>query len=245
MYAWILIALALCSEGCGVAIMFTTATLFATVLNQRSGQFWGQVVLAVFCVSLQALIAASQSYVTGLLALRWRFSLVSSLHISLAAVLDRETHSLQKGGILTNQDQRVSQDVDNLTLCLAQMLQKVAILPFTFSFYTIYLIVYFGVSVPFYCFLYFIVGYWLCWRLSLRIAPYIYRQGQLEGDFRLTHTSLMQEWMSILFLQGGEAELAQASRDFEAVASNQKQVLLKQYHVGLATQWFAYFGSIG
>ena len=158
---------------------------------------------AILIVLGLALLKAISNYLYDLCAIKWRTYIVERIHQRYA----QYAVNLQNGTAcnISTKDQRITQDVDRLTMKAAKLCSEVVVLPAVIAYYTCYLLVLFGWFTPASCFLYFLFGSCLCYFFAVRLVDVVCAQEQLEGEFRHRHAQAQQHAEEVYLLRG-EAE---------------------------------------
>jgi ABC-type uncharacterized transport system fused permease/ATPase subunit len=147
--------------------------------------------------------------------------------------------------VITNIDQRITTDVDTFCDNSVKILEKLIITPFVILFYTLYLSIFFDFFSPVLCFVYFLVGGFICHSFARRIISIGYIQSQFEGDFRLLHISFLESLESVILLFGGRSEEKQLAKQFQSLLQNKASLIWGEYILNFFTNWFDYAGTTG
>jgi len=145
---------------------------------------------------------------------------------------------------VTIRDQRIAQDLDLLTQGLGKVLRVAIEAPLTIGFYgylTIRTITWYSPLL--------VLGYWLiafCLNKLLMnpSVSAVFRQEQLEGNFRFQHLRVRTYAESIALYGGWEKEKEISDENFAAAMRNRFRLISWETCVTAATNIFAYFASI-
>lgn len=240
-HTWLLSLLftSLICEGLSAASMIVYSNIYAALSTDNLSLLWSTILLALGLVTIIAVFQAMKAYSKGRLSLHWRQEIV---YVMQKCVFQQLNNAQERP--VKNVDQRMTQDTDEFATTVAKIAEAVMIMPLVLAFYVYYLASAIGFLAPILCFVYFLASFAASYHLSRLVTPLVYRQGQLEGDFRLSATHLMRSWSVITLLQGGVAELHSTTTHFHALVQNKEALLRRQLHLDIVLTWFSYAGVI-
>lgn len=219
-----------------------TGQFYEVIVQKDASAFkqvlWKSAIILIFSALLESAIKLN----LDMISYRWRRSLVTHIHSRYFS------HSmfyqiLHLDHTIDNPDQRIVQDVDLLTKSLGQVLRVVFEAPLTIAFYT-YMTV---TTITWYSPL-LVLGYWIFAAVLNKLlmnpsAVAVFRQEQLEGNFRFSHLRLRTYAESIAMYGGGKREQEIAATSFEALLRNRIRLIGWETSVTTTTNVFAYFAS--
>ncbi|KAJ1718872.1 hypothetical protein LPJ53_006248 [Coemansia erecta] len=215
---------------------------FYRVLGDRDvSSFYPLLFRCILVVTVAGACHAALELGGGLLGTQVRQTLTEYTH---ARYIDEKTlHGVATQGLVDNPDQRVTQDIERLSTTLATVLPELLLAPPLVVYYTVKCWNISGFLGPLSIYLYFIVGA-LASRMAMPpVVKQVYRLERAEGDFRFLSLRVVEYAESIAFFSGQQRERKAADSSLNGVISVQKQLLWKQFWLGLVTQVFAYLGS--
>ena len=228
--------------------MTVVADFYLTVASNDSGKFLYTLRKACVVIAILSVCKSFLTFYVDKCALRWRENLVDYLHGRYFSCLDR-SHLTDSGPmsemIACNPEQRISQDIDRLTIETAKNFDKLLITPALILFYSYYLWCLFGWQAPSFCYVYFVVGAIVSGHLVRRMVDPIIRQEKLEGEFRLNHSNMCKNLQQINLLRGVTREKSKAVETFSILLSNWMRLITLRLHANLFINMHSYSGSIG
>lgn len=233
--AW-LAFVAIVTEAAAALVMYMLSSLYLSVTTNNRRSFWENIAFTFAVVSIQAIFHSYKVYLGDKCSIYWRKALVDHLQANVPALYDRP---------VPNTDQRITQDVDMLCSELYQLVERTIVLPVSIAFYSVYLVMHFGLIPWLCCILYFVMGAAISSAFATRIVQLVYQQGQFEGDFRLLHSHFMTHKLLIQLLGGGVPEQANLKQAFNMIIWNRQSIILHTLYLNVCTNWFAYAGAIG
>jgi len=217
---------------------------YKTISEQNFDLFEKVLLKASWVVFIVAVCKSVALFAQEMTALVWRAKLVEHLHGGYISQ-HRGFYCILKSVYgIDNPDQRITQDVTQLTTAVALILSKGLVSPFLVLWYSYVLFQTFGWVAPVTCYGYFILGALCNAALGHRVIPWVYKQEKLEGDFRYNHVWLRTNAEAVALHDGHVAEQLRFSTSFREVADNSCVVSLKRLPLYVSIQLFDYLGSI-
>ncbi|XP_062503781.1 lysosomal cobalamin transporter ABCD4-like [Corticium candelabrum] len=243
----LLIVLLLLAVGEQFAIYYTglVPSQFYGVLTRKDANGFKTVLWkGAICITAAAMGRSFIQFVCGWLHVMWRKYLTDHLHDSYCTdIVYYNVNVLDP--TLDNIDQRITQDVERFTFKLSdKVASKLIITPFTVIYYTYKCwnsIGYFG---PVLIYLYFFVGVVINKLIMSPIVHLVYKQENLEGDFRFQHMQLRVHSESVAFYRSGELEKQRLSLKFKDLLSTQGLLVMWNFLLNSSVNIFDYVGGI-
>ncbi|KNC52309.1 uncharacterized protein AMSG_11639 [Thecamonas trahens ATCC 50062] len=209
---------------------------------------WRSLVLTIIVAllnSLAALLASlialgTRSALSGMLQSQY---LASRAYYGLSRPALPRLDGVELVGI-DNPDQRLVQDVDDLTTTLTQAVPPFLLAPFIIAFYTYVTYESMGWEGPLYIYGYFLVATIINKFLLSPIVAFIFAQERLEGNYRYGHARVRTYAESIAFLSGADAESAGLAVSLRRLVSNARAIIWREFPLDLSTRFFAGLGGI-
>lgn len=228
--------------------MTVVADFYLTVTSNDSNKFLYTLRKACVVIAIISVCKSFQTFYVDKCALQWRENIVDYLHRRYFTCLDQISSA--DGGsmsemIACNPEQRISQDVDKLTIETSKNFDKLLITPVLILFYSYYLWSLFGWLAPFCCYVYFVLGAIVSAHLARQMVDPIICQETLEGEFRLTHSNLCKNLHEVNLLRGTAREKSKAVETFSNLLSNCLQLITLRLYTNLFVNMHSYSGSIG
>jgi ATP-binding cassette subfamily D (ALD) protein 4 len=145
---------------------------------------------------------------------------------------------------LDNPDQRMTSDVNHLCTSYGDIIANLVIVPFTISYYTYDSAVRTGWMGPTAMFGYFFVSTFVNKLLMSPIVNLTAVQERREGDFRFKHVSVRVNSESLAFHGSSRVESAKSDSKLHSLCAAQQRLYNRQFLLDLATNAFAYLGSV-
>ena len=230
--------------------MTVVADFYLTVTSNDSEKFVYTLRKACVVIIIISVCKSFQTFYVDKCALRWRENLVNFLHCRYffclgESSLDSDRTTSISEILACNPEQRISQDVDKLTMETAKNFDKLFISPVLIFFYSYYLWCLFGWPAPLCCYVYFAVGAIVSTYLVKRMVVPIIQQEKLEGEFRLTHSNLCKNLQEVNLLGGVATERFNASETFSDLLNNWLLLITLRLYTNLFINTHSYSGSIG
>jgi len=220
-----------------------TGQFYAVIVEKNAVEFRQVLWKSAVIVVLGALLESAIKLNLDMISYRWRISLVKHLH---KRYFSRSMfyQILHLDHTIDNPDQRIVQDVDSLTKTLSKVLRVLFEAPLTIVYYA-YLTI---TTITWYSPL-LVLGYWLLAFVLNKFlmnpsASAVFRQEQLEGNFRFSHLRLRTYAESIAMYGGSGREQEIAATSFSALMRNRLRLIGWETSVTTATNVFAYFASV-
>ncbi|KAJ1838976.1 hypothetical protein LPJ73_006910, partial [Coemansia sp. RSA 2703] len=215
---------------------------FYRVLGDRDVSAFYPLLFRCICVvTLAGACRAALELGGGLLGTLARKTLTE--YTNKRYIEEKTLHGLATQGLVDNPDQRVTQDIERLSTTLATVLPELLLAPMLVVYYTVKCWKISGVLGPLSVYLYFIVGAVASKLAMPPVVKQVYRLERAEGDFRFLSLRVVEYAESIAFFSGQQRERKTADSSLASVINVQKQLLWKQFWLGLVTQVFSYMGS--
>ena len=260
LWPFLLLLSAVIYEVSAVFIMYTISSFYESVTSLDFHLFLKSLLYSILIITVTSTALSARTYLMNRVALNWRKSLVLFFHerlnkkenckimysrirskYTILDVIDGQNNTHKRIDTL---DQRISEDVDELTQNWTSLVNQVIELPYIIIFYTAYLWQLCGFLAPVICYAYFFVANSLTLLSGRGISSVVYNQERLEGTFRYQQVTTWQNIEAICLLLGLEFELRKSVSIFETLIDNKSLMIWKQMYMSLVTNWFTYFGSI-
>ncbi|KAJ2778483.1 hypothetical protein GGI15_004165, partial [Coemansia interrupta] len=215
---------------------------FYRVLGDRDvSAFYPLLIRCILVVTLAGACHAALELGGGLLGALMRQTLTEHTHARYIG--EKTLHGVATQGLVDNPDQRVTQDIERLSTTLATVLPELLLAPPLVVYYTVKCWRISGALGPLSVYLYFVVGAVASRMAMPGVVRQVYRLERAEGDFRFLSLRVVEYAESIAFFSGQQRERQMADSSLATVIGVQKQLLWRQFWLGLVTQVFAYLGS--
>ncbi|KAF9192422.1 ATP-binding cassette sub- D member 4 [Haplosporangium sp. Z 767] len=183
-------------------------------------------------------------YLVNLLALEGRRSLTLHFHqIYIQPKLFYRILMMHEEEV-DNPDQRITQDIDKLTVSLGKIVEDLAIIPLLIGFYTWQCWQMAGYIGPLCIYGYFIFSSITSRFLINPIVDAVFYKESAEGYFRYLHVRFRQFAESITFSRGEDEAKQSADESFDVLLLTQLDVIYKELPLKFMQQSVSYFGSI-
>eukprot|EP01041_Mallomonas_annulata_P001687 gene1687-3264_t len=236
----------ICYEISSAFVMSVISEFYLSISSKNYELFIACLVKSIVIITIVSILKSLQTFSSEGCALLWRERLVHTLHNiyfnSNAAY--SMIHGVNNHGVLENPDQRMTQDVDKLTITMAKILLKVLTIPGIIIYYTYYLWKNFGWVAPVSCYVYFFVGAAVSSVCMRSIVNLTYVQEAAEGGLRYRHFLFRVSSEEIAFLRGQRREEMDIDQAFRGVVDSTSQLIRRRAVLYLISNWFSYFGSI-
>ena len=219
-----------------ISVMFTISSIYESVTSANNILFYRIVLISLFIYSFIALIKSYKTYYTELLALYMRITLVELLYTN-KLINDNNKY-------LDNLDQRLSQDIDELTSLLSKLFENINILPLIILFYTCYLYYICGYIAPLLCYIYMVIGVTISYSYSKKIINLVYLQEFHEGNFRKWQNNFLLHAEIIVLLKSIQYEVDRVIMKFHHLVDNKSLLIHNRLLLSIIVNWFNYIGSI-
>lgn len=239
----ILVLCALGAEWLSTSFMTVLARFYEAIISKDQRLFIRQLQFACFLSFAVAILKSVKKYCAQAVSLQWRCSTVKEIHEHFFGPYGLALRAAMAS--LDNLDQRVTQDVENLSLLYADLAEKVVVVPFIIIYYSLFLMIHLGWSVVLFAFIYFLVGTALGSMLMNRLVPVAYQQEVVEGNFRFFYCTIRTNHWIIVLLRGLQREKDTANALLEKIVANKSSFIKIGLSVDLFSSWFDYTGSIG
>lgn len=249
----LLFVVAIICELLSIAIMYCISALLVSFSSNQMQVFLYNAAVGLGIVSVQAIATAYRTYLRDSLALQLRVRMTSILlylqeeyvlgcsHLHSSGSKSSSTLLTQR---ITGIDQRMSQDIVDCTERMAQLYEKLIMLPFIIAFYSFYLVKSLGLLSVGLCLAYFLLGFTTSKLFTPNIVRYTIYFAQFEGFARSILLSFVQNYATITLLHGGVVELKILQTFLQQVFLSRKTMIEKELQLRCSTMWFAYTGSI-
>lgn len=128
-----------------------------------------------------------------------------------------------------NPDQRITQDVDYFSTTFSSVLSSCISAPLIIGWYTYQTVTIIAWFIPLLISGYFFLGYFINKLIMSPIVKMVFRQEQLEGDFRYAHARVRTWAESIALYGGGERERLDTEKTFAELLKNKMRIMKWQY----------------
>lgn len=189
-----------------------------------------------------AMLETISKVIASLLAWRWRRSIVRRLHaqyfdarmfyklLNFDERVDNPYVPLfwpnsYSPSFSLPRDQRMTQDVDNLTSTLSLVVSDILTGPMTIGYYSWLTWVSIGWYAPTVVFGYFLLSYVVSKIIMGPIVNRVFIQERLEGDLRFAHVRVRTNAEAIAIYGGESIEREQVTSRFEAVLANRLSLI--------------------
>jgi ABC-type uncharacterized transport system fused permease/ATPase subunit len=224
--------------------MFSLSKFYNAVIDRDTSAFMSATLNASVTILLTVLVKTCRSFLTDACALEWRCSIAVWFQTHYVGSDIYRSFSLFSNN-RDNTDQRLTQDIEELTSKSAGLLNDIVLTPAIIAFYVGYLLLNLGWIAPAICVVYFVMGSIASAWLARLLVSLTYNQEKCEGDLRTYHVSILNFFESIFFLGGLQLEVNCLQRVFSALIANKSRMILQQFKVNLFSNWFASMGAIG
>lgn len=246
-FSWVLavglIGSAVCAEWLSTYFMTVLSRFYEAIITENQSLFISELRFACILSFSLAVLKSLKKYCAQSCSLEWRTSKINEIQMyyfdSYGTAMKSALSSLD------NVDQRITQDIENLSVLYADIAEKIAVVPFIIIYYSIYLIRLLGWLVVAIAFSYFLVGTLFGSILMNRLVSVVYHQEVMEGNFRFFHSGVRVHHWIIVLLRGLTKEKAAGNILFDKVVANKKKFINLSVPVDLFSSWFDYAGSIG
>lgn len=244
----LLILSAILHEVSAAFIMFVISDFYKSISSLNKDLFIQAIMRSLFVVVIVSFFKSLILFATESCALQWRIDLVFFLHYHY---FDKNRTAFKLlympdsfSEPLDNCDQRITQDVLELTLRMSQLLTKMLTVPGIIVYYTYSLWNSFSWFAPTLCYVYFLVSSTVSVSVVKMLAGLIFQQEIYEANFRFKHAYFRINIDSISFLRGEPYEGNKMENSFEHIQLNQSKLINRRFVLHLLTNWFSYIGTI-
>lgn len=242
-FVWpsVLLIASISYEVMSAQIMIILSNIYTAISSGDVSLFQHTVWFGLFITTIVAILKSVIGLASDMCSLHWRKYVVQHIQQYL-----RSSYLLNESQqALYPINQRITQDVDRLTISVAGLVANILILPCVILYYTIYLFSMFGLIVPLICYIYFAFGSILSYFLAQTISDLVYQQEQFEGIFRNLCMEFETHAKEIHILEGDLNEKHRINCSFFRVMQNKYDLNWQKFKVNTFASWFAYTGSIG
>eukprot|EP01119_Soliformovum_irregulare_P001270 TRINITY_DN109_c0_g2_i1.p1 TRINITY_DN109_c0_g2~~TRINITY_DN109_c0_g2_i1.p1 ORF type:complete len:597 (-),score=178.71 TRINITY_DN109_c0_g2_i1:125-1915(-) len=216
---------------------------YTTISSKDKNAFLTVMFHASMVIVLSAILDSTTKFLVEILAWRWRKSLC--LYVQERYFLRGLYYKLNMiDSHIDNPDQRITQDVDNFSTSLAQVISSFITAPSIVVWYTWKTWKTIGWYAPLIVGGYFVIGYIITKFIMSPIVRLVFQQEKLEGDFRFGHVRVRTSAESIALFDGGDREKAFSEMTFERLLKNKLSIIWRQWSLNTTSNTFTYFGSI-
>lgn len=246
--AWVLATLVVAAaavEVISVQVMSVLTGMYKAVSTDDDRMFYNTLAFGFLLVVAISATKSLANFAMELLALRWRQALTNVVHRSIyirhSTAADYNITHLKEMEPL---DQRITQDIDRLTVTATKLLADTVVLPAIIVYYSTYLAMTVGWFVVIVCVLYFLFGSGVSYFLTRGLQAVVYNQEALEGLFRSGHCRYQMNRKEIQLLRGEQTEQLKLCTTFERLVGNTMVLLRQRLSLNTFSNLFAYTGSI-
>lgn len=171
-------------------------------------------------------------------------SITSPLFVSNMSIPLKQSPILSLNSLPSNIDQRITQDIEELTTLSSKIVKNIILLPFIIAFYSYYLTVNINIYIPVLCFIFFIINSLINKKLIVTISPLIYNQSTNENNFRLNMNYFISNLNNIILNYSIKLEFNNVNKYFNVLYYNLIQLYYNEFFLLFSTNAAAYFGSV-
>lgn len=253
-------------EVCSISVMYIISSFYQAIIERNESNFIKSLLYSVVAVSVIAMLRSYRSYLNDSTALHWRVLIIRYIHSKISNATNKKLYRIimnskvaiatavtgtatvksnnSRSQIIDNIDQRITQDVDELTTLLSKCYDKIVVLPFIILFYTLYLWYLCGWIAPTICYCYFIIGIIFSIMYGKAIINLVYQQEICEGDYRYSIITFCRYIDNITSMRSCTYEMNRSIACFDKLKSNKELLNYKKFQLAIVTNWFDYIGSI-
>ncbi|KAI9105775.1 ABC transporter transmembrane region 2-domain-containing protein [Phlyctochytrium arcticum] len=230
-----------------VAVYFigTTIPQFYVVLNAKDQPaFWKVVGTLVGLYCIIAAVHGGAIFTSGIFSLKARTIITHRLQDGY--VKAGMLYSVAQMGLdgVDNPDQRITQDVDNLTIELRTILNELVIEPILLVYYTYYTFTVSGWIGIGSIYFYFGITTLFCRYALAPLVQLVSTKEKAEGDFRYLHVRLRSQAECVSLLRGQELEKAILNKSFERLLHISRRIVNWESIFDSLKTYLNYFGSV-
>lgn len=239
----ILIVSALSVEWLSTYFMVVLSRFYEAIISENQQLFFHELQFACILSFSTSILKSVKKYCAQYCSLNWRLATVQEIQKCYFGPFGTAMKNVLRS--LDNVDQRITQDIENLSFLYADLAEKVIVVPFIIAYYSYYLVALLGWWSIVIALGYFLLGAIVGSILTNRLVPIVYNQEVVEGNFRFFHSGIrMYHWMIVL-LKGLPKEKTRADAFLEKVVANKRKFIDCAFSVDVFSSWFDYTGSIG
>ncbi|KAK2170693.1 hypothetical protein LSH36_1g17037 [Paralvinella palmiformis] len=205
--------------------------------------FMSHTVYSLIITIAVAFLYATEGYVTSVFYVTSRRDLSRYLHEKyFQDIFYYQLNVLDD--VIDNPDQRITQDGERLCKSFSEIIAKLLISPFVICFYMYSTWSSTGYLGPVCVVVFFIISTIINKFLMSPVVALVYKQEQLEGDFRFKHMQIRANAESAAFYRCGHLERQKTNHKLEALIQTQNRLQLKEYGLNFSIKLADYMGSI-
>ena len=217
---------------------------FYKALMDKDDQFTQLVLYASGIVGMTALSKASFHFASQYMSLRARTILTSSLQEKVLKPSSFQHLYASKSKTIENIDQRLTQDINNLTITFTNVAEQAILSPFLIAYYTSQAYALCGGIGVSSIYAYFLFGTLVTRKLADPVASMVANKERMEGNFRSWQTHLRQSATKLAFHKAEPFVLNRTTTVFDKLISTQRLLYIQQFRLQIGNEFFQYFGSI-
>jgi ATP-binding cassette subfamily D (ALD) protein 4 len=217
---------------------------YQVITSKDIRDFYKILAVSIVIISGSALLDSTIKFLTDFLAVKWREKLCLYLHECYFR--KRTYYKVQhvECSSCDNPDQRITQDADNFTTSLAQICSTCLSAPLIIVLYAFFSFRSIAWYAPVIVLVYFLVGFSLNRLVMVPIVNIVYRQEQLEGDFRYVHMRVRENAESIALYRGDKIEHQIANNKFRPLIDNKTKLIRWFWTINSTSNILSYLGSV-
>eukprot|EP00052_Salpingoeca_macrocollata_P020914 m.177623 g.177623 ORF g.177623 m.177623 type:complete len:671 (-) comp21397_c0_seq1:106-2118(-) len=200
-----------------------------------------QSIVFIVCV---ALLKSTATLLSNMLSVLWRQSITRSLQRLYFTGKACYRVNLLPENAVENPDQRVTQDVDNLTQSLGTILTNTIFIPLTIIYYSYTLNQVLGPLGLVSIYGYFLAGVILNKLLMTPIISLIFEKEHQEGNFRFLHMNSRTHAESAACYGGARVELSLANFRLSQLLRTMMSLAYRQYFLNVSINLFDYLAAV-
>eukprot|EP00834_Sanchytrium_tribonematis_P002172 NODE_62_length_26495_cov_0.832853.p4 type:complete len:550 gc:universal NODE_62_length_26495_cov_0.832853:19791-18142(-) len=217
---------------------------FYKSLVDKSDGFGKLVLYASGIVGLTAFSKATCHYTSQILSLNCREILTKRLQSKM--IKPHIFSHLYSGKCkqIDNIDQRLAQDVNNLTQTITKVTEQLILSPFLIAYYTSQAYLLCGATGVVSIYSYFFIGTFITRNLADPVGNMVVKKERQEGNFRSWHTHLRQNALKLAIHKAEPTIEKKSDYILGRLLESQKQLYFQQYKLAVGSEFFQYYGSI-
>ena len=214
------------------------------VLGDKDAKGFQSVTLfSLLIVVSVAFIKSTVQFICRILYINWRKFLDQYIHkLYFKGVLYYDVNVLDKE--VDNPDQRITQDVDKMCNQLSLIIAQLIITPFTMAYYFYQCAKTTGYLGPVSVIVFFLISTIINKFLMTPVVQYVFKQENLEGDFRFKHMQMRVNAESAAFLRAGNIEEIKTNHTLNQLILTQQKLYMREYALNFSVNMANYLGSI-
>ena len=217
---------------------------FYKSLMDKSDSFDSLVLYASGVVGVTAFSKASFHYASQYLSLKSRNILTRKVHDEVLQPSSFQHIYAGRSKQIENIDQRLAQDLNNMTITLTHVAEQLILSPFLIMYYTSQAYSLCGATGVASIYAYFMLGTFITRKLADPVASMVANKERMEGNFRSWHVHMRQSATRLAFHHAEPFIHKRSNLVFDRLINTQKHLYLQQYKLQIGSEFFQYYGSI-